>query len=53
MCLDYTFCTKECEDMKCKHNKKHLKELNVNGYKVITAISWSNFNECEKGISQK
>ena len=49
MCLDYTYCVRKCEDMDCKHNKKHLETLEVNGKKVVTAISWSNFSECEKG----
>lgn len=50
MCLDYTYCLKECENMECKHNKKHLEGLEIGDKKVITAISWSNFSECEKGV---
>ena len=49
MCLDYTFCVRECEDMMCKHNKKHLEELEIGGKKVVTAISWSDFTFCTKG----
>jgi len=49
MCLDYTYCTRECEEMNCKHNKKHLEKIEVNGCKAVSAVSWSNFIECEKG----
>lgn len=49
MCRDYTYCTKECEDLNCKHNKQHLNNLYIDGKKVYTAISWSDFTECEKG----
>ena len=41
---DYTYCTRECEHMDCIHNKKHLDEMDV-----VTAISWYNYPECEKG----
>ena len=41
---DYTYCTRECEEMDCKHNKKHLDNMDV-----VTAISWYNYPECEKG----
>ena len=50
MCLDYAYCLKECENMECKHNKKHLEGLEIGEKKVITAISWRNFSECEKGV---
>lgn len=49
MILDYTFCVKECEHMECKHNKKHLVDLEIEGKKVVTAVSWSDFTCCEKG----
>lgn len=49
MCLDYTFCVRECDNMLCKHNKKHLEELEIGGKKVVTAISWSDFRDCERG----
>ena len=41
---DYTYCTRECEEMECIHNKKHLDDMDV-----VTAISWYNYPECEKG----
>lgn len=44
---DYTYCTRECEEMKCKHNKKHLDDMDV-----VTAISWYNYPECEKGRTE-
>lgn len=44
MLLDYTYCVKECEDMECCHNKKHLEKMGV-----VSAVSWSDFIECEKG----
>jgi hypothetical protein len=44
MCRDYTYCTRECEEMECIHNKKRLEKMDV-----VTAISWSNYPECEKG----
>ena len=49
MRLDYTYCVKECEDMGCKHNKKHLYDMEIDGKKVVTAISWADFIHCEKG----
>lgn len=49
MCLDYTFCIKKCEHLDCKHNKKHLENLYINGKKVVGAISWGEFQECTKG----
>ncbi len=42
---DYTYCTRECEEMGCKHNKKHLAKLGA-----VSAISWYNYPECEKGV---
>ena len=44
---DYTYCTRECEDMSCKHNKRHLK---IEGKKVVAAIGWRMFLKCEKGV---
>ena len=49
MLLDYTYCVKECSDMECKHNKKHLDNLYINEMKVVGAVSWGNFVECTKG----
>lgn len=49
MCIDYTYCKKECDDMACKHNKRHLDHLVIGDKKIVTAISWSYFVECEKG----
>ena len=31
MLIDYSYCNKECSDMECKHNKKHLNNLYING----------------------
>ena len=47
---DYTYCTRECEDMSCKHNKRHLQTLEIEGKKVVTAIGWGQFIKCEKGV---
>lgn len=49
MLLDHTFCKKECSDMECKHNKKHLDNLYINGKKVVGVVGWREFRECEKG----
>jgi hypothetical protein len=47
---DITYCVKECDDMSCKHNKKHIEEIvSEGGYKAVAAISWYHFPECEKG----
>ena len=49
MSIDYTFCVRDCEHMDCKHNKKHLEGLVINGKKVVGAVSWCEFIGCEKG----
>ena len=47
---DITYCTRECEHMECKRNKKHVKNIvSEEGYPVIAPISWYHFPECEKG----
>ncbi len=48
--LDHTYCRKTCWDMNCKHNKKHLKGMMVNGKPVVGAVFWSDFMECSKGV---
>jgi hypothetical protein len=47
---DITYCVKECEDMECKRNKKHIEEIvSEDGHKAVAAISQYHFPECEKG----
>jgi hypothetical protein len=47
---DITYCVKECDDMECKRNKKHIEEIvSEDGYKAIAPISQYHFPECEKG----
>ena len=47
---DITYCVKECEDMECKRNKKHIKKIvSEDGYKAVAPISQYHFPECEKG----
>ena len=46
---DITYCIKECEDMECKRNKKHIEEIvSEDGYKAVAPISWSEWTTCEK-----
>ena len=46
---DITYCAKECDDMECERNKKHIKEIvSEDGYEAATAISFSEWIECEK-----
>ena len=46
---DITYCAKECDDMECNRNKKHIdKIVSEDGYKAVTAISWSEWIECDK-----
>ena len=46
---DITYCAKECEDMECSRNKKHLdKVVSEDGYNAVAPISWSEWIECEK-----
>jgi len=47
--LDHTYCRKECQDLSCKHNKKHLRNKKIRGMPVVGAIFWDEFLECEKG----
>lgn len=48
---DITYCVKECEDMSCKHNKKHIKEivLEDGSHPAAGALNWWVYPECEKG----
>jgi hypothetical protein len=48
---DITYCIKECEDMSCKHNKKHIKEivLEDGSHPAAGALNWWVYPECEKG----
>lgn len=44
MNYDITFCARECENMKCERNQKHIKS---SGRIVSMAI----FSECDKYIN--
>lgn len=45
---EITYCVKECDDMECKRNKKHIEEIvSEDGYKAVTAISYSEIPLCE------
>lgn len=48
---DITYCVKECDDMGCKHNKKHIKEivLEDGSHPAAGALNWWVYPECEKG----
>ena len=48
---DITYCVKECEDMSCKHNKKHIEEivLEDGSHPAAGALNWWVYPECEKG----
>ena len=52
MHIDFVYCEKECNHLQCKHNKKHLNNLVIDGKKVVTAINWSSlrFDKCNKGV---
>ena len=43
---DLSYCVKDCDNMECKHNKKHLQNKFVNGKKVVTAVNFSEFHMC-------
>lgn len=46
---DITYCVKECDDMECKRNKKHIEEIvSEGGYKAVAPISCSEWQTCEK-----
>ena len=46
---DITYCAKECDDMECKRNKKHIDEIvSEDGERAVTAISWCKWPTCEK-----
>jgi len=46
---DITYCAKDCDDMGCKRNKKHIKEIvSEDGYKAVAPISFSEWIDCEK-----
>lgn len=42
---DITYCVKECDDVECEYNKKHLKESGAKDGDV----KWWIYPECEKG----
>ena len=45
---DITYCSKECENKDCKRNKENIKKLiSEEGYRVVTAISWSEIPLCQ------
>lgn len=49
MKTEYSYCIRECDHLDCKHNKKNLKHIEVNGYKPIAAIGQKDFRTCNKG----
>lgn len=46
---DITYCVKECDDMECKRNKKHIDKIkSEDGYEAVAPISFSEWIECDK-----